>query len=112
MLYSEAFNCFHINGNPSKTLQYGIYRSAEQPNLNIAEKYAITNPAERKRRDLWIMPEDIKQQEEFLEELKQQVLDCFLNRYQEYTDIGKLKQLILEEPRQVNNDMEHFNHGT
>lgn len=92
----EPFNCFHIN-------PHGILRSTEAPYAAIAEKYNITNTAEIKRCDIWIMPEDKTKQEHFGEELQQQVVNCFLNRYQAYTDIDKLQHLILDEPRRVNN---------
>lgn len=92
---SEPFNCFHIN-------RQGIHRLTEQPYADIAEKYHITNRAEINRCDIWIMPEDLMGQKIFGEELKHQVINCFLNSFQEYTDIDMLKHLILDEPRRLN----------
>lgn len=95
----EAFNCIHITQDG---LKYGIKRVAEHPYLETAQEYGITNKGEINRRDLWIMPDDAETQTAFLAELKQQVIDSFLCRYQEYMDISKLEQLILDGPRKVN----------
>lgn len=97
----EAFNCIHITQDG---LHYGIKRIAEHPYRENALAYGITNKAEINRRDLWIMPDDAEAQTDFLTELKQQVIDCFLCRYQEYTDQSKLEHLILDGPRQANTE--------
>lgn len=95
----EAFNCIHIT---QEGLKYGINRIAEHPYLETVQTYGVTNKAEINRRDLWVMPDEAEAQAAFLEELKQQVIDCFLCGYQEYIDISKLEHLILDGPRQVN----------
>lgn len=100
----EAFNCFHITGLPGKPLSYGISRIQESPNAQIAKELGIKNQAEWKRRDLWLMPANEIEQEAFLDELNQQVQELFLGRYNEYTDIGKLEELILNGPRKYNEE--------
>lgn len=100
----ESFNCFHITGSPGAQLNYGIKRIHESLNEKTAKEFGITNQAEWKRRDIWLMPMEETEQESFLDELSQQVQELFIRRYSEYTDIKKLEGLILDGPRKYNQE--------
>ena len=97
----KIFNTFHINMK-SDNVRYGIERRMENPYMNLAADLGITNPAEKSRRDFWIMPADESQQVDFLVELQEVIQEKFLACYLEYVDFQKLERLILENPRNCN----------
>ena len=87
---------FHINDN------YGnIMRKVSSPYLSLN----LDNPKEMERRNLWLIPNNEEGQNAVLNEMKQQIMDCFLDKYEiiakdysileEYT-IGRLRQYNIE----------------
>lgn len=95
----EAHTCFHLTGDD---LKYGIHRKDLHPYADIAIQYGVNSEPEKNRRDIWVMPEERDLQEAFLQELEEQVCACFLNCYSEYTEPGKLQELILDNRRVFN----------
>lgn len=89
----EVHTCFHITGDD---LKYGINRKEQHPYWENAIQYGVDSEPERKRRDIWVMPNNMDEQVIFLQELIEQVQSKFLNCHMKYTDIKQLYKLILE----------------
>jgi hypothetical protein len=86
---------FHINDRSDGH----ILRKAPKPYLYLH----LNNPAEMERTDLWLLPDDDEEQCMLLDELRQQVTDCFLDKYEMIAnDRSKLKEYTIDKLRQYN----------
>lgn len=71
-----------------------INRKAEHPYRFLGLKYGA-NKVERKRNDIWIMPDNVLKQKQFLNELVEQVKINFLDNYKKYTNYIELEHLLV-----------------
>lgn len=95
----QANTCFHMTGD---VCRYGINRRELSPYWSAAQRYGVEREAERKRSDLWVMPDSPKEQTSFLQELVDQVQTSFLDCYMQYLVPDNLKKLVLDGPLRYN----------
>jgi len=95
----EFYTCLHLSGDD---LAYAIHRKEQHPYLESAARYGVNSEAEKKRNNLWVMPDDTKEQQLFLQELQEQIQTCFLDECRKCGDIDFLKKLVLDKRLEYN----------
>ena len=99
---------FHFNDKSDGCILRKVQSPYQYLNLN--------NPVEMERMDLWLIPDKDEEQGPVLDELREQVTDCFLSKYEmivnnsrklEECTIGKLRQYNIERGYDENKPFVH-----